>query len=99
MNCKHAWAAGIIDGEGTICIERCGRVMLVVTNTDMRILCEFKCLYGGAIYANHRRDRPSSKPCWQWKIVGKKTALIIKKFFPYLVSKREQAKKALEFYK
>lgn len=104
MELKHSWAAGIIDGEGTICIEHnakrgnAARIVIAVSNTDLRILDELKVLYGGNIYFNKRKDRPRSKPCWQWKITGKNTLSVISKLYPYLISKKENAEKALTFY-
>lgn len=104
MNWKHIWAAGVVDGEGTIRIEydnkrqKGTRAVIVVTNTDIKILSEFKNLYGGNIYNNTRQNRPKSKPCWQWRIVGRQTVGAILIWKPYLISKQNRVEQVLKFY-
>lgn len=100
MNTVNAWAAGIVDGEGYIRVEKYkqqrGRVR--VDNTDIRILEKLKEYYGGKIYQNIRKNRPNSKPCWFWVITGIKTIDFIKCIYPYLISKKEQADVIISFY-
>ena len=58
-----AWAAGILDGEGSIgiCVDNTvHRLFVTVTNSDRRILNRFVELFAG--YITRQRD------CWSWRL-------------------------------
>jgi len=101
METNKAWAAGIVDGEGHVKVERYkrSRGIVRVDNTDMRILEKLKDCFGGNIYPNFRKDRPKSKPCWFWIVTGKQVVPVLEGILPYLISKKEKAETVMEFYK
>jgi len=92
------WTAGILDGEGYIAITD-NRAVVRVDNTDIRILQKLAQNWGGKIYENRRNFRPNSKKIWFWIITGWKAIPFLIEIEPYLVSKSERARKAIEFYK
>ena len=97
-----AWAAGIVDGEGYIALEKRKdrkrkMPIVVVTNTDMRILNKLHKYFGGKIYINRRHLRPESKPCWFWRLRGKKCICFLKDIKLWLVSKIDKANEIIKY--
>lgn len=102
-----AWAAGILDGEGCICIYgRPGRISkkgvhalaltVNVTNTDPRMPLKMKEIFGGNLSrAVERRGNPRRRPILAWVITGRPAGNALAKMLPYLVTKREQAEIAI----
>ena len=101
-----AWSAGLFDGEGCINIQRAfpgGRVTppfileARVTNTARQSLEILQQTFGGRIY-HLRGEKRQWADCFQWYIYGSKAAQFLRCIYPYLVTKRETAQLALEFY-
>lgn len=107
-----AWAAGIIDGEGTIGFYRArsrnqrgyiaGRwtymISVTVGNTDLRMLDRLVEGFGARIYPmNHREGPTNRKPMWQWTVRGPRAVAMLRAIEPYLVTKREQARLVLSY--
>lgn len=102
-----AYAAGIMDGEGTISIGRGranGRTFLRpvvnVANTDWRILEWFRERFGGSITTNLTRlVRPEHhKVCGRWNLCGMAvTEEFVRQLLPFLLLKRAQAEVLLAF--
>ena len=70
------WAAGIIDGEGSVTLDKKGRKETIfrqpavtVPSTDKEILDELARFFGGNVRPLKRRSR-MKKPGWQWKLCG-----------------------------
>ncbi|HDY67880.1 MAG TPA: hypothetical protein ENH85_08835 [Candidatus Scalindua sp.] len=100
----YAWCAGIIDGEGSIFLEKAKirkqhRPSVTVANTDYRIILKLKEVLGGGILLTKRRDRPNHLPCWTWYSKGRSVASVLEKVTPFLVSKKEKAEVILPFAK
>jgi hypothetical protein len=104
-----AWAAGIIDGEGCICVYgRPGRVgkkgvralalIINVVNTDPRMPLKMCEIFGGHTgRATERRGNPRRRPITQWIITGKPAGSVLVAIRPYLIIKAEQADIALAY--
>jgi hypothetical protein len=69
-----AYAAGILDGEGSICLSRqlkagkfyyLGRI--AISNTSYELLAWMKDQFEGQIY-NLSDSRGNYKPLWQWSL-------------------------------
>ncbi len=104
MTSKIAWAAGIIDGEGFVGFTKnrnSKRPMADVSNTDTRILYELQKYFGGKIYEQRRttHPRPNHKPCWVWRLAGRKVCPFLEMIEPYLISRRDKALEILNYYK
>lgn len=98
------WTAGIIDGEGSVSIyptkhagERNGyRIVVRVSNTDRRMVEKLSMLWGGSIHITRQNSSLGYRPINVWT-VGSKTALfMLKAVVPALVTKRDQARIAIE---
>jgi len=99
-----AYAAGAIDGEGCIGLHRTGNksrpsvgLRLSVFNTDPRLPYRMQDLFGGNVYVSKRPL--GHKPLHEWVLLSAKAADVLKKVYPYLVIKKEQADIALDFAK
>lgn len=107
-----AWAAGIMDGEGTIGIspincKHSGRKVKVyrvyalrvaISNTDPRILARIKQILGGYFYpVKHYKSH--YKPVYRWAAACKNAYTVLDLLLPYLVGKRDQAEIAIAFAK
>lgn len=73
------WVAGIIDGEGSVVLEKRGKYrqpLLLASSTDMEILEELKLLLGGSI-TEKREKRKDVKRSWMWRLNGSQQVLLI----------------------
>lgn len=103
-----AWAAGIIDGEGSIFVmkqKRKDRVRDVnyilrvsVQSADKIMAPELKRMFpDGAEFSVQRETRNGWSDTLKWQLNGKKAARFLKELLPYLRVKKEQALVAIEF--
>lgn len=105
-----AWAAGVLDGEGCICIYgRPGRIskksgfralalIINVVNTDPRMPFKMKEIFGGNCNLTaERRNNPRRRPVMSWIITGRPAGVVLTKVLPYLVIKKEQAEVAIAY--
>lgn len=94
-----AWAAGIIDGEGSIGAYTQGNstniLSVTVGSTDFRMVQKLYDMFGGHL----REANPcaSGRTFWHWKATAKCATSMLQLVLPYLVTKREQAEVALVF--
>ncbi len=98
-----AYAAGIVDGEGSISIFLCNSnkrkeqyysLQFAVVNTNHKIIKWFKDNFGGSTRLKGCSDSPE---CMMWRITGKKASNILEQLIPYLHIKQDQAKLAISF--
>jgi hypothetical protein len=101
-----AWAAGFIDGEGSIRIRilRGNRntsygLALTASQVQRAPLDKLQQLFGGAISLKHPsvRQGPNAAPYYTWMVTGHTAAMAISTLRPYLLVKGEQAVLGLEF--
>ncbi len=100
-----AYVAGIVDGEGCICITTGKRVdhkrgyttylKVDVSNTNEWLIRWLKLSYGG--YIGKRRAKALWKISWRWEIHHQKAADFLELILPYLQIKRPQAELAIFF--
>lgn len=98
----HAWAAGIVDGEGCIQYEafhkgNTGRFRVDVFNTDRRIIDALHTPFGGHIYIARHYAGQNDKPCWTWRLAGYECLPFFLAIEPYLISKKEKALNGIKF--
>jgi hypothetical protein len=102
----HAWAAGIVDGEGCITLKRnhqSGRVyycLWVVVgqsgHTKPVIIQKLEKAYGGSTsYSIDKRSR--RLPRWNWAATNRNAEMMLVHILPYLVGKADQANVALDY--
>lgn len=99
-----AWAAGVIDGEGSINItKRSGRagyyLMVQVGQSGAAcplMLKRLEEIFGGSISGGKERI-DTRKPTWKWCIAHTAADSMLKRIRPYVVQKRDQVDLALQF--
>ena len=103
-----AWAAGIIDGEGSIFVMKQGRkdrerdcnyIMRVsVQSTDPHMAKELCNIFpDGAVFTQEIDKKPQNSNTLKWQINGRKAAFVLKQILPFMKVKHEQAKLAIDF--
>jgi len=101
-----AYVAGIVDGEGTICIHqdraKSGKVYLQlrvdVTNTNEWLIQWLKFALGGHVDVSRRAERGKNwKPAWRWSVSANQASAFLKLIYPYLRLKKPQAEIAIKF--
>ena len=98
-NIAHAYLAGFFDGEGSIYfVETKGTIRLDVSlsNTFEPAIKAYQNVFGG--HTRKREPHNGNLAMYEWKI-GRQSDLenFLLAVLPYLVTKREQAKIALDF--
>lgn len=96
---KVAWAAGFIDGEGSITLmsvnsKRAYSVLLEATNRDVAALERLRELFGGTFQV-HTRGNALHATTLKWRLFAANACRAIAELYPYLVVKQEQARLAL----
>ena len=101
----NAWAAGIMDGEGYICLfqkqgsSRIWSLNVAVGNTDPRMLRSLQRSFGGKISRDTDKQYAvkRNKPLYRWGFYGRRAKPFLESILPYLVCKKEQAETALAY--
>lgn len=104
-----AYCSGIFDGEGCVIInwktyrpkslhKHIGKqrfaTYINVSNIDGRIIDKLCSIFGGIPY---RSWGGKNRTMYQWRLSGKNAEEAIRIMYPYLISKKEQAKLFLNF--
>jgi hypothetical protein len=105
MKAVMAYAAGIVDGEGCVAIDRysnkdlpsyCYRLKVRVGNTSIDLIEWLKNTFGGNVKTIKPRSK-NNKRAWEWYLAGEPAAKFIKLVRPYLLIKKQQADLAIAF--
>lgn len=112
MDTDYAWAAGFIDGEGSISIKRYfrnrknGRYIYYqpfVCASQARILEHPKAIhklhkmFGGSV-SGWERKNPNQNPMIQWSVVSLDALNCVNKILPFLLIKRPSAELIQRFF-
>ncbi len=103
-----AWAAGFLDGEGSVRIRRTWSkstarkvysVSLSAVQVEREPLERLVQLFGGTINPKQqiRARRTNSMPYWSWMVTGFRAVDALSGMLPDLTTKRERAVLAIEF--
>lgn len=103
-----AWAAGIIDGEGSIFLIRSWpgvnrrttlsfQLRVTVRMTHEQTVRRMHALLGGVFKPAAARDPNKHKACFEWFAGDRQATAALKRVAPYLTTKREQADLVLAF--
>lgn len=101
---EKGWVAGIIDGEGTILINREKKrdfhswyygLQVCVTNMDKRIIDKLKKICGGYIILVNRKWE--YRPYYRWYIKNKNAMNLLLELDNLIISKQKEIKLAIEF--
>lgn len=100
---KHSYAAGFLDGEGCIKITkrkpRNGRstnygLLVSITQKDGRPIDWLYGNFGGVVYL---KNKSNDNWIYEWKVTEKSAYEFLKKVYPLLKVKKEQAMLAIRF--
>jgi hypothetical protein len=104
-----AYMAGLVDGEGTICIfpyygkqaryplgYRRYRPVISVTNTN-RLMIEWIVEHFGGVVRTVKRYRQCNKRVYRWECAHTKAVEALVAIRPFLLVKKEQADLFIEF--
>lgn len=94
-----AYAAGFLDGEGTIYIAKDPHYNIKVqaSVTDPNVPQWLKKTFGGSVSFSASKDL-NRRDIWRWYIVKRKARRFLEAIHPYLKIKHEQARLALELH-
>lgn len=104
-----AWVAGIIDGEGYIGVnkkyykidnrpETISYVLRVcVKMTDKKTIEYIHELFNVGTITTSKNPTGNRRPTYGWVCSARKAKIILQRILPYLITKRERAKLAIEF--
>lgn len=86
-----AWAAGIFEGEGTICISKETTFKYIgVTSTDYDVLERLKLNFGGKIYSNGPKKKSHWKDAFIWRLNQEDSIKFLDLIYEYLLSRRKE---------
>ncbi len=108
---RLAWAAGFIDGDGHITVQRRnskvngkqykGHYLRVgACQASLAPLEELQKLFGGKISEKNsglNREGYNRKQQWMWNVSTSEAAEALKQLLPFLIHKRQVALMALQF--
>lgn len=92
---KLAWAAGFVDGEGSVVITD-NSVTLTVGQVHRDPLLILQSMFRGQVRLQ-QRSKLGVRDLWVWKVSTRDAANALRQLFPFMVVKKNQALLALEF--
>lgn len=99
-----AWAAGFIEGEGTVgtwAIFKNDRgyakpkAVIEAYNTEICFLEKLKGLFGGWIYINKKAGAFNKKDLYRWQVSYRLAYAAAKKLYPFFIGSKKEAIKAI----
>ena len=100
-----AYAAGIIDGEGSFYIG-CNKSLnnkfnsrVYVVNTDIRLIQWLKQTFGGLTYSRKSIKNQNWKTKYEWILEKSRIDEFCHKILPYLIIKKQHAEIMIKFRK
>lgn len=103
MTTLLAWAAGIIDGEGYITIERQSaqragafyyQIRVSVQMVDRPTIERLQSILGGTIISVQTTHRNT----WRWRTGSSDAVRVLSMILPYLFTKQQEAQLAVSFF-
>jgi len=106
-----AWAAGIIDGEGSVMIlrtkpnHRCTRGQVVprvmIEMCSAEVVNKFAELFGGKVHfiANEYKSRTNRRPSYRWLMDCGKAVEVLELIRPWLIAKAAHASLVIRFWR
>jgi len=102
-----SYLAGIIDGEGSVCIEiqsksvrwsrKCDyySLRLLVINTYLPMLQWIESIFGGTI--RERKGPSHYRQCYRWNLCSHKASKVLVACIPYMIIKKKHAEIFIKF--
>lgn len=107
---EKAYLAGIVDGEGSVCVTRVRRkenrsgfrfyATVQITNTSKQLLDWIQKITGlGKIYEISENGMGAKRKGYRWKIKHSQSRQVLESILPYLIIKKDSAINCIEFCK
>lgn len=94
---EKGWFAGIIDGEGSIVLERRSGMIkwrhpaIIVTSTDHEILSKCKEIVNSGAISLKREVYSNAKTSWSWRMIGGKRVIeVLREIEPHLICPKKK---------
>lgn len=82
-----AWAAGVLEGEGSFVRRSKNSCAISCEMTDLDILVRLQGLFGGSIYEVRKR-KDHWKDCWVWRLNGANAVPVMRAILPFMGVRR-----------
>jgi hypothetical protein len=87
-NIEIAWAAGVLEGEGTFIKRNINSLSVSCEMTDLDVLEKLVSIFGGKIYVA-KAERPGHwKKSWRWVAVGPTAERTMTTILPFMMARR-----------
>ena len=105
----RAYAAGLVDGEGSVRITERGAqggtalrrgqytLMVELTNTSLPMIDWLVARFGGSVSYAKANPIRNAREKWHWRVAANKALYVLDAVWPYLITKRQQAKLGRRF--
>jgi hypothetical protein len=103
---RYAYLAGILDGEGSICISKTTPKGLAkspwfagsisVGMTSKQVVKTFKDKFGGS-FSTSKPNGLGDKRIYRWMVISQNARLVAKTLLPFLKIKKRQASLLIKF--
>lgn len=109
LDVDRAYAAGLVDGEGSIRITRRGNnggsafrigqytLIVEMTNTSLPMIEWMVARFGGSVSYGKAKPSRNAREKWHWRVAANKALYVLDSIWPYLITKRTQAKLGRRF--
>jgi hypothetical protein len=97
---SEEYLAGLVDGEGSILIikQPTHTLHLKITMTNYEVLKAVQDTFGGHLYGPYKHKGAIHKRRhWEYRAETKLALEILKKIYPFLIVKKDEASCAIEF--
>lgn len=86
-----AWAAGLLEGEGTFRLKAGRRPILAAHMTDLDVLERLADVFGVGTIKKMRKQEPHHKQSWRWDVIrASEGAMVMELVKDYMMSRRRQ---------
>lgn len=95
---EKGYVAGIIDGEGTISLEKDKEFRhptISVASCTLAILQEIQRICDGGVIASKRTYKAGHSPSWKWSIHYQRAIAILEEVTPFLKEPKKKARAEL----
>lgn len=95
-----AWVAGLIEGEGSFVLGKCGSIQISVPSTDRDVIYYLESILGGHVNMKSNNGNPKWKQQWVFRIMGHGAYAVSMRILPYLgVRRTAQANKLIAHFR
>lgn len=86
----YAWAAGVLEGEGSFTLHNRNYPRVTCSMTDKDILDRLVAVLGGRVTERLRKNsgQPHWKPAWSWYVCGNEAAAVMRLVHPWMGERR-----------